>query len=137
MKLKLQLVQDGEILFEIPLSPMNWPREQLENEFKSIEENFHRFSRIFNALANENRLRMMKRLVEEEDNTMSFTGFMRDLDLNPKIVWENSKKLSDGGFLHKTGRGKYCCSEFGQTAFIMMNLALHHLVGFLEEMENF
>jgi DNA-binding transcriptional ArsR family regulator len=137
VKLKLQLVRDGETIFEIPLSPMDWPRKQLKDEFTMFEDDFRRFSKIFDALSNETRLRMMRRLVEEEDRTMSFADFMRDLDLNPKIVWENSRKLRDGGFLKKTGRGKYSCSEFGQIAFVMMSLALRRLEQFLEEIENF
>jgi len=136
MKLKLRLVQDGETIFEIPLSPMDWPRKQLKNEFTMFEDDFRRFSKIFDALSNETRLRMMRRLVEEEDRTMSFADFMRELDLNPKTVWENSRKLRDGGFLEKTGRGKYSCSEFGQIAFMMMSLALRHLKQSVEEMEN-
>jgi DNA-binding transcriptional ArsR family regulator len=130
-------VQDGEIIWEIPLSPNDWPRKQLENEFDALEEDFHRFSKIFDALSNETRLRMMRRLMEEKDRTMSFADFMRDLDLNPKIVWENSRKLCDGGFLTKIERGKYSCSEFEQTAFMTMSLALRRLMKFLEEMENF
>ncbi len=137
MKLKLQLVQDGEIIFEIPLSPTDWSKKQLENEFDALEEKFHRISKIFDVLSNETRLRMMRRLMEQKDRTMSFADFMRDLDLNPKIVWENSRKLSDEGFLTKTGRGKYSCSEFGETAFMTMSLALRHLMEFLEKMENF
>ena len=106
MKLKLQLVRDGEIIWEIPLSPIDWSRKRLENEFKDFEQHFHRFSKIFDVLSNETRLRMMRRVVEQEDNTMSFADFMRDLDLNPKIVWENSRKLTNSGFLRKTGRGQ-------------------------------
>jgi Mn-dependent DtxR family transcriptional regulator len=66
---------------------------------------------------------------------MSFAGFMRDLNLNPKIVWENSRKLEEGGFLEKTGRGQYSCSDFGQKAFMVMSLALHRLMEYLEEIE--
>ena len=136
MNLKLRLVRNGETIFEIPLSPTDWPRQQLENEFKVSEHSFERFSKIFDALSHETRLRMMTRLMEEEDRTMSFADFMRDLNLNPKIVWENSRKLRDGGFLEKTARGKYSCSEFGQTAFMMMSLALRRLIESLEEVEN-
>jgi len=134
MKLRLQLVRDGEVIFEMPLSPTDWSRKQLENELDSIEEGFRRFSKIFDALSHETRLKMMRRLMEEEDHTVSFADFMRDLDLNPKLVWENARKLSEGGFLKKTGRGKYCCSEFGLRTFMMMSLALRHL---LEELEEF
>jgi len=137
MKLKLQLVRDGEVLFEIPLSPTDWPREQLNNELEAIEENFQRFSKIFDALSHETRFRMMKRLMEEEDRTMNFADFMRDLDLNPKIVWENTKKLRAGGFLEKVDRGKYRCSDLGQRGFMLMSCAFRRLIEALEEMENY
>ena len=48
---------------------------------------------------------MMKRLMEEEDRTISFGDFVRDLNLNPKIVWENAKKLR-GRALRKGRKGK-------------------------------
>jgi len=136
MKMKLQLVRDGQIVFEMPLSPVDWAKDELKSEFKAAEESFQKFSKIFDALSHETRLKMMRRLMEEEDRTMSFADFMRDLNLNPKIVWENSKKLREGGFLERTSRGKYSCSEFGQTAFMMMSLALRRLIESLEEMEN-
>lgn len=136
MKLRLQLVQDGKIMFDMPLSPTDWPRQELEDEFKAAEEDFQRFSKIFDALSHETRLRMMRRVVEEEDHTMSFADFMKDLNLNPKIVWENSKKLEEGGLLEKTSRGKYSCSELGETAFMMMGLALRRLMETLEEMRS-
>jgi DNA-binding transcriptional ArsR family regulator len=133
MKLKLQLVQDGKKIFEVPLSPEDWSRQALEDELKENEEDFDRLSKIFEALSHQTRLRMMRRLVEADDRTLSFADFMQDLDLNPKIVWENSRKLEESGFLEKTGRGKYACSEFGET-FMMMSLALRRLIQSLEEM---
>jgi len=135
VKLKLQLVRDGEIIFEVPLSPMDWSRKHLENEFKAIEGDFQRFSKVFDALAHETRLRMMKSLMEEEDRTMSFSDFMRDLNLNPKLVWENARKLKEGGLLEKIGRGRYRCSEFGESGFILISFALRRLKEALEELE--
>ena len=137
MKLKLQLLCDGRILFEMPLSPVDWSKEKLESEFEATAEDFQRFSKIFDALSHETRLNMMRHLMEEKDRTLSFADFMKDLDLNPKLVWENSKKLEAGGFLIKTSRGKYSCSMVGQTTFIMMSLALRHLIESLEQMEEF
>ena len=135
MKLKLQLVRDGEILFEIPLSCVDWSRNRLENEFNAVEDDFQRFSKIFDALAHETRLRMMKRVMEEEDHTISFSDFMRDLDLNPKLVWENARKLKEGGLLEKVGRGRYRCSEFGESGFMMMSFALRRIRKALEELK--
>jgi DNA-binding transcriptional ArsR family regulator len=135
MKLKLQLVRDGKTLFEIPLSSTDWSKETLENELNTTEESFQQFSKIFDALSHETRLRMMRKLVQADDRTLTFADFMQDLDLNPKIVWENSRKLEKSGFLEKTSRGKYTCSQFGETTFIMMSLALRHLMEFLNETE--
>lgn len=137
MRLKLQLVRNGEVLFEIPLSPTDWPKEQLENELEALETDFQRFSKIFDALSHTTRLRMMKRLIEKENHTANFADFMRDLNLNPKIVWENAKKLSEVGLLEKVDRGKYRCSEFGQRGFMLINFAFRHLMEALEEMENY
>jgi hypothetical protein len=90
MTLRLQLVRDEKIILEVPLSLMDWPKDQLETEFKAFEEDFERFSNMFVALSNQTRLKMMIRLVEEEDRTMNFADFMKDLDLNPKTVWETA-----------------------------------------------
>jgi DNA-binding transcriptional ArsR family regulator len=133
MTLKLRLVRDGKTLFEVPLSPEGWSKQALEEELSETGDSFQRLSKVFSALSHETRLRMMSRLVEADDRTLSFADFMQDLDLNPKIVWENSRKLEEGGLLEKTARGKYVCSEFGET-FMMMSLALRRLIESLEEM---
>jgi len=134
MKLKLRLVRDGETLFEIPLSPEDWSKRALEEQLGENDESIQKLCKIFDALSHETRLRMMSRLVEADDRTLSFADFMQDLDLNPKIVWENSRKLEEGGLLEKTSRGKYACSEFGGT-FMMMSLVLRRLIESLGETE--
>jgi DNA-binding transcriptional ArsR family regulator len=132
LKLKWQLVRDGDVVFELPLSPEDWRNEEVQKEFKVVSEDFKKLSRIFDALSNETRLEMMRRMLEEESG-LSFSDFMRDLNLNPKIVWENSKKLIDGGLVEKTGRGQYSCSEFGERAFVLMSVTLRRLIDSLEE----
>jgi len=125
-------VRDGDVVFELPLSPEDWRNEEVQKEFKVVSEDFKKLSRIFDALSNETRLEMMRRMLEEESG-LSFADFMRDLNLNPKIVWENSKKLIDNGLVEKTGRGQYSCSEFGGTAFVLMSVTLRRLIDSLEE----
>ena len=133
MKLRLLLVGDGKVLFEIPLSMKDWPKDRLEDELTSFEEDFDKFSRLFDALSHETRLRMMKRLFEEEDRKIGFGDFMKDLDLNPKIVWESTKKLQDSGLLVKSEDGKYRCSEVGEAQFLMLSLALRRLLQTIRE----
>ena len=135
MKLRLLLVGNGKVLFEVPLSVEDWPKERLENELVSFEEEFDKFSRIFDALSHETRLRMMKRLFEDENRKIGFGDFMKDLDLNPKIVWESTKKLRDSGLLVKSEDGKYRCSELGEAQFLMLSLALRRLLQTMREFE--
>jgi predicted transcriptional regulator len=78
---------------------------------------------------------MMRKLIEGDDLVINFTNFMQDLDLNPKLVWENTRKLTDGGLVVKAGRGRYRCSEFGENGFIMMSLALKRLIDTLEDLD--
>jgi hypothetical protein len=78
MKLKLQLARDGELLFQIPISPADWPRDRLENESEAFETDFEKFPKIFIALSHETRFRMMKRLMDEEDRTINSADFVRE-----------------------------------------------------------
>jgi DNA-binding transcriptional ArsR family regulator len=136
MTLTLQLIEDGQVIFQIPLSPRDWSREELVNDLDAFEANFQRYSKLFTALSTETRLRMMKRLIERQKRTVTFTDFMQDLDLNPKLVWENTRKLREGGLVVKIGRNGYRCSEFGETSFMMMSLAFRRLIKALDEMDD-
>ena len=133
--LKLLLIQDKDTIFEIPLTTGDWSRERLDDELTNMEIKFEQFSKIFDALSHETRLRMMKHILEAEDQTTSFAEFMHDLDLNPKLVWENTRKLFDGGLVEKVEKGRIRCSEFGRMEF-MMNLALRRLMEALEGLES-
>ncbi len=134
MKLKLQLKKDGEVVFEIPLSMEDWTKRRLTEELTSFEREFDRFSKLFDALSHENRLRMMKRLLEDDDLTLGFGEFMRDLGLNPKTVWESTKKLQESGLVIRSKDGKYKCSEPGAAEFLMLSLALRRLFEAVEEL---
>ena len=135
MKLKLLLVKDNEVLYEMPLSMKDWPKKRLDDELKSLEEEVDRFTVLFDALSHSSRLRMMKRLLQDDDLMLSFADFTRDLRLNPKTVWEGTMKLRKGGLLEKSENGKYRCSKLGQAEFLMVSLALRRLLQALEELE--
>jgi len=134
MKLKLQLLKDNKVIYEMPLTMEEWPRHRLENELTSFEQEHERFARLFDALSHETRLRMMTRLFEDNNLTLSFAEFMRDLDLNPKIVWESTRKLREGGLLTKSPDGKYRCSDPAVAEFLMLSLALRRLLKAMEEL---
>ena len=130
----MRLVSGEKVILEMPLFASDWPKEQLEMELDAFEEYFDKFSKVFGALSNMTRIKMLRKLIDEKDRTMNFAGFIRDLDLNPKTVWEHSKKLTDVGFLNKTGRGNYKCSEFGESTFLTLSLVLRQILDILEEL---
>jgi DNA-binding transcriptional ArsR family regulator len=134
MKLKLRLLKDDKVVFEIPLSADDWSRKRLENELALFEEDHERFTRLFDALSHETRLRMMTRLFGDDDLTLSFADFMKDLDLNPKIVWESTRKLREGGLLTKSPDGKYRPSDPAVAEFLMVSLALRRLLKAIDEL---
>ena len=115
MTLRLQIVHDDEIIFDLPLTPTEGLTNTLDDELNTFEDDFHQLSKIFAALSNETRLMMMKHLIEQRRRTINFSDFMKDLDLNPKLVWENTKKL-----------------RAGETSFLMMSLGLRRLIHFMQ-----
>jgi DNA-binding transcriptional ArsR family regulator len=133
MKLKLQLKRDGKVLFEMPLSMDEWTKQGLERELDFSEPELEKFSKLFDALSHGTRLRMMTRLLGDEDLTLGFGEFMRDLRLNPKTVWDSTRKLQEGGLLVKSKDGRYRASEPGVTEFLLLSLALRRLFKAVEE----
>ena len=133
MKLKLRLLKDNKVIFEMPLSVEDWQKERLENELDSFEQDLDKFSRLFDALSHGTRLKMMTRLFGHEEQALGFADFMRDLDLNPKIVWESTRKLREGGLLTKSADGKYRCTDPAAAEFLMLSLALRRLLQAMEE----
>ncbi len=133
MKLKLLLKKNGEVLFEIPLSMEEWPKQRLETELTFSKNELEKFAKLFDALSHKTRLKMMKHLLEDDDLTRGFGEFMRDLGLNPKTVWESTRKLQEGGLLVRSEDGRYRASEPGAAEFLLLSLALRRLSKAVEE----
>jgi len=127
-KLKLQLVNDREIIWEIPLSISEWVKEDLETEIDGIERELDSFSNIFEALKNQNRMRMLCSLIEDKNHTLNFTDFIEKFSMNPKLVRENVLKLYYVGLVDKPGRGEYRLTKKGQYCFMMINLTLKKIL---------
>jgi DNA-binding IclR family transcriptional regulator len=75
---------------------------------------------------------MMKHLLQDEELTLGFGEFMRDLRLNPKTVWESTRKLQEGGLLVKAKDGRYRVSEPAAAEFLLLSLALRRLFKAME-----
>ncbi len=132
--LKLMLVEDGRTLWEIPLEAHQWDRGDLRREFDEIEEEMDRFERLFNALANEGRMRMMRALFDDLDMSMAFTELMNELGMNPKIVSDSTKRLRRSGLIEKDNDGRYRPTRRGEAQFLMMSVAMRRMLEILDEL---
>ncbi|MFH0848111.1 MAG: winged helix-turn-helix domain-containing protein [archaeon] len=105
----------------------------MQDELDGLWQQMQQLFKIYSALLNENRMRMMKSLMEDEDWTISFKEFMNRLDMNPKNVREHVLKLSEAGFLVTLGRGKYHLSDIGSRMFMAAGPAFLKISRILQE----
>ena len=132
--LKLMLVDDDKIIWEIPLQAGQWDRRKLRRELDNMEQENQRFEKLFNAMASRSRMRMMRTIVYQNEAPIGFTELMNRLDMNPKIVSESTKRLRITGLIEKNKEGKYKPTRQGEAQFLMMNIAMKRMLEFLEEL---
>ena len=132
--LKLILVEDDKVLWEIPLNARQWDRTSLSREFDEMEGEMARFESLFNALANRGRMRMMRSFFRTTDRSMGFTELMNELGMNPKIVSDSTKRLRRSGFIEKDDEGRYRTTRNGEAQFLMMSVAMRRMLEILEQL---
>ena len=132
--LKLMLVEDGRVLLELPLSARSWDRSQLRREFEDLESDLERVSSLFNAFSNVGRIRMMRAFFGRIDHSLAFTELMNELEMNPKLVWDSTRKLRQSGLIEKDEKGRYRITRQGEAQFLMASIALRRLLQILEEL---
>jgi DNA-binding HxlR family transcriptional regulator len=132
--LKLMLVEDGKTLWEMPLDARQWDRRSLRREFDEVEGEMERFGRLFNAMANKGRMRMMRAFFDDIDHSMAFTELMNELGMNPKIVSDSTKRLRSTGFIEKDGDGRYRPTRTGEAQFLVMSVAMRRMLEILERL---
>ena len=132
--LKLMLVEDDKVLWEIPLNARQWDRTSLSREFDEMEGEMARFESLFNALANRGRMRMMRSFFRTTDRSMGFTELMNELGMNPKIVSDSTKRLRRTGFIEKDDEGRYRTTRNGEAQFLMMSVAMRRMLEILDQL---
>jgi predicted transcriptional regulator len=132
--LKLMLVEDGNVLWEIPLAARQWERRTLRRELAETERETARFEDLFNALANRSRMRMMRSFFDDTDASKGFTELMNELGMNPKIVSDSTKRLRRSGLIEKDDEGRYRTTRNGEAQFLMMSVAMRRMLEILEQL---
>jgi hypothetical protein len=132
--LKLMLVEDGRVLLEMPLSSGSWDRGDLRHEFEDLEDDMERLSKLFHAFSSSSRMRMMRSFFDRADRSMAFTELMNELEMNPKIVWDCTRRLRRIGLIEKDREGKYRPTRGGEAQFLVASIALGRLLQILDEL---
>jgi DNA-binding HxlR family transcriptional regulator len=92
MGLKIQLIKDGKVVLDLPLSIDEWQPESLQRELQSLEEDIQRIQTIHDVLSNETRIRILCELVRTLD--CRFSELMADLGANQKIVSDGLRRMT-------------------------------------------
>lgn len=133
--LKLMLVEDNRILLEVPLSADDWNTEELNMELSSLDDELEKMSRLFDIYSNASRIKMMRAFFEASDHCKAFTELMHELDMNPKIVSDGTRKLQRVGIIKKDDKGRYKLTRMGEIQFLITSILLRKMEDILREME--
>ncbi|MFQ6054086.1 MAG: winged helix-turn-helix domain-containing protein [Candidatus Bathyarchaeia archaeon] len=132
--LKLMLTEDDHVLLKLPLSARAWERGELKRELDSLDRDLERFLSLLSALSNAGRVRMMSALFERLDRPYAFTELMSELGMNPKLVWDSTRRLRRVGLIEKDDDGRYRPTREGEAQFLMVGVALRRLLQILGEL---
>lgn len=109
---KIILMKDNDVLAEFPLDFKNYSREEIVSELRGALQDLSNVIEFYEALLNENRARLLMKLIEDDDFTLSFAEIIRELGLNPKLIREHAFELKKTGLIDIPMRGKYrLCPE--------------------------
>lgn len=134
MTLRLQLVKDEKVIYEMPLEMSSWTRRRIEEELELVESQIERVRAIHEMLSSETRIRMLNRIIRNMD--VRFSDLMDHLDANQKIVNENLQRLRSRHMIrrHETNPREvhYTASRLGIASFLAMT-ALHRVMDELKD----
>ena len=133
MGYKLLLMRDDQVIWEFQLSSDGTEWKEFHRELEGMHYEMEEVTTAIEAVSNRNRMRMIARLLSDEDHTLRFKDFIEKLGMNPKTIREHACKLHEAGLLEFPDRGRYRLSEFGRYSGIMTGLAFRRMLRVLRE----
>ena len=129
MKLELQLLRDGRVLFRWPIQAAEEGVGDFAGEID--EEDIEKLANLYSIGANERRLRVMSELMRQGE--MSFSELLK-VAMNPKLVRDCMEPLlREGMVIHERKRAPYRTSEKGAILALTMTAGVARLLDVLEE----
>ncbi|MGQ9515223.1 MAG: hypothetical protein ACUVTL_09310 [Thermoproteota archaeon] len=121
MGLKLQLVKDNKIIFEMPLGIHEWDQRRLEKEIEEIEEEIGAIERLHDLFSNRTRIKMLCEITKRYDPR--FTDLMEELDTNQKVIYDSLQKMMKYDLVERVERHPrnvhYRLSQLGFASILM------------------
>lgn len=121
MGLKLQLVKDDRIIFEMPLGLDEWDRHQLEDEINDFEDGIKDVEGFHDLYSNKTRIRMLCEITRRSDPR--FTDLMEELDANQKIIYDSLQRMMKNDLVERVERHPrnvhYKLSQLGFASILM------------------
>jgi len=122
MTLKLQLVKDNRVIYEMPLDVEQWTRPRIERELKFVEREIEKIQAIHEMLSSETRIRMLNSIIRNID--VRFSELMDQLAVNQKIVNENLERMRNRRLVNRYEKNPrevhYTASRLGFASFLAM-----------------
>lgn len=125
--LEFQLVEDGKVLFRVPLRAHG---EMPEMPLQMNEDDIEKLVSLYSIASNGGRLRMMFELATRDE--VKFSDLL-EFTSNPKMVHDCLKPMMEEGMLEHEERGPYRSSVRGAALAITMTAGLAKLLEVLEE----
>ncbi len=120
MDLRIHLIKDGKVIFDLPLEPEEWEWERLHGELDSLERDLSEIRAIHDILSNETRFRMICEMVRRSDSR--FSELMERVDANQKIISESLRRMVERSMVQRVERNPrevhYLLSRIGFASFI-------------------
>ncbi|MBO3802419.1 MAG: hypothetical protein JTT11_00850 [Candidatus Brockarchaeota archaeon] len=121
MGLKLQLVKDDKVIFEMPLGMHDWDQKRLEEEMEEIEEEIGEIEALHDLYSNRTRIKMLCEITKRSDPR--FTDLMEELDANQKIIYDALQKMIKNDLVERVERHPrnvhYRLSRLGFASILM------------------
>jgi predicted transcriptional regulator len=134
MSIKIQIVRDGRIIFEVPLVRGRTLFDLVQREIEEVERDLDNLIEFFDALSNKDRLKMLMDFLTTEKISWTFSDIKRHYEMNPKLVSFNLKKMLTGGLMMRKGR-EYYLSTAGLGGFLTVSIFLRRVLNELGRYE--
>lgn len=134
MGLRLQLLKDDKVIFEMPLEMDEWDRRALDEEITEIEDEINNVEEFHDLYSNRTRIRMLCEITRRSDPR--FTDLMEELNTNQKIIYDSLQKMMKIDLVERIERHPrnvhYQLSQLG-FASILMCAATQRVMEFIEK----